>query len=195
LTEKKPTPIIPVPEDRFTSGLMANMRFVAQRMLLKPVVWSITRVSVRGREAVKDVKGAFIVVANHSSHLDAPLIMCGLPHRLGRFLAAGAAADYFFDIWWRRILTALFFNAFPIDRTGTAARQGVSKKLLGRGVPLLIFPEGTRSKTGEMAEFKAGAAALSIACDVPCAPRSPCRAGATGRSPAGPPLRSSWASR
>jgi 1-acyl-sn-glycerol-3-phosphate acyltransferase len=163
-------PHLPVPKDRFTSGTMAAMRFLAQRVLLKSVVWSITRVSVRGHEALKGVKGAYIVVANHSSHLDAPLIMCGLPRRLGRYLAAGAAADYFFDIWWRRILTALFFNAFPIDRTGTAQKQGVSKKLLARGVPLLVFPEGTRSKTGEMAPFKAGAAALSLSCDVPCVP-------------------------
>ena len=169
MTDKHPH-LLHAPKDRFTSGVMAGMRFVAQRMLLKPVVWSITRVSVRGHDAVKGVQGAFIAVANHSSHLDAPLIMCALPRRLGRYLAAGAAADYFFDIWWRRILTALFFNAFPIDRTGTAARQGVSKKLLARGVPLLVFPEGTRSKTGEMADFKAGAAALSIACDVPCVP-------------------------
>jgi 1-acyl-sn-glycerol-3-phosphate acyltransferase len=157
-------------KDRFTSRGWAGMRFVAQRMLLKPVVWSITRVSVRGHDAVKGVHGAFIAVANHSSHLDAPLIMCALPRRMGRYLAAGAAADYFFDIWWRRILTALFFNAFPIDRTGTAQKQGVSKKLLNRGVPLLVFPEGTRSKTGEMAQFKAGAAALSLSCDVPLVP-------------------------
>ncbi|NQX33417.1 1-acyl-sn-glycerol-3-phosphate acyltransferase [Herbiconiux sp. VKM Ac-2851] len=162
--------LIRAPKDRFTSGVMANMRFVAQRMLLKPVVWSITRVSVHGHDAVKGVQGAFIAVANHSSHLDAPLIMCALPRRMGRYLAAGAAADYFFDIWWRRILTALFFNAFPIDRTGTAQKHGVSKKLLSRGVPLLVFPEGTRSKTGEMADFKAGAAALSLACDVPLVP-------------------------
>ncbi len=169
MTDKHPH-LIRAPKDRFTSGVMAGMRFVAQRMILKPVVWSITRVSVRGHDAVKGVHGAFIAVANHSSHLDAPLIMCALPRRLGRYLAAGAAADYFFDIWWRRILTSLFFNAFPIDRTGTAQKQGVSKKLLARGVPLLVFPEGTRSKTGEMAEFKAGAAALSMACDVPCVP-------------------------
>ncbi|MBF4573281.1 1-acyl-sn-glycerol-3-phosphate acyltransferase [Herbiconiux sp. VKM Ac-1786] len=162
--------LIRAPKDRFTSSVMANMRFVAQRMLLKPVVWSITRVTVRGHDAVKGVQGAFIAVANHSSHLDAPLIMCALPRRMGRYLAAGAAADYFFDIWWRRILTALFFNAFPIDRTGTAQKQGVSKKLLNRGVPLLVFPEGTRSKTGEMADFKAGAAALSLSCNVPLVP-------------------------
>ena len=37
-------------------------------------------------------------------------------------------------------------------------------------MPLLVFPEGTRSKTGEMAAFKPGAAALSISCDVPCVP-------------------------
>ncbi|WP_378146015.1 lysophospholipid acyltransferase family protein [Cnuibacter sp. UC19_7] len=162
--------LLRLPKDRFTSGVMAGFRFVAQRMLLKPVVWSITDVTVVGRENLKGFNGAFVVVANHSSHLDAPLIMGSLPQRLARYLAAGAAADYFFDVWWRRGLTALFFNAFPIDRTGTAERKGVSKKLLGRGVPLLVFPEGTRSKTGEMGDFKPGAAGLSMLCDVPIIP-------------------------
>jgi 1-acyl-sn-glycerol-3-phosphate acyltransferase len=162
--------ILRSPRDRFTSGVMAGARFVAQRMLLKPLIYSITTVSVHGNDAVKGVQGAFIAVANHSSHLDAPLIFCSIPRRMGRYLAAGAAADYFFDIWWRRILTALFFNAFPIERQGRAGRVSLSKRLLGRGVPLLVFPEGTRSKTGEIADFKAGAAALSIACDVPCVP-------------------------
>ena len=162
--------LLRLPKDRFTSGVMAGFRFVAQRMILKPLVWSITDVTVRGRENLKGFNGAFVVVANHSSHLDAPLIMGSLPQRMARYLAAGAAADYFFDVWWRRGVTALFFNAFPIDRTGTAERKGVSKKLLGRGVPLLVFPEGTRSKTGEMSDFKPGAAGLSILCDVPIIP-------------------------
>lgn len=162
--------LLRAPKDRFTSGVMAGFRFVAQRLLLKPVVWSLVDVTIVGREQLKGFHGAFVVVANHSSHLDAPLIMGALPQRLARYLAAGAAADYFFDVKWRRGLTALFFNAFPIDRTGTAERKGVSKRLLGRGVPLLVFPEGTRSKTGEMSTFKPGAAALSIVCDVPCIP-------------------------
>ena len=82
----------------------------------------------------------------------------------------GAAADYFFDVWWRKGLTSLFFNAFPVDRTGLRGRHGLATSLLDDGVPLLLFPEGTRSRTGEMGNFKPGAAALCISRDVPCLP-------------------------
>jgi 1-acyl-sn-glycerol-3-phosphate acyltransferase len=157
-------------KDRFNSAGFAMMRFIAQRMMLKPLVWSLVRVSVSGTSALKTLKAPFIVVANHSSHLDAPLIIGSLPRPLARYLAAGAAADYFFDVRWRKWLTALFFNAFPVDRGGTRTRTGLSRQLLERAVPLLIFPEGGRSKTGEMGKFKAGAAALAISCDVPCLP-------------------------
>jgi 1-acyl-sn-glycerol-3-phosphate acyltransferase len=157
-------------KDRFNSPGFALLRFVAQRMMLKPLVWSLVRVSVSGTSQLKTLKAPFIVVANHSSHLDAPLIIGSLPRPLARYLAAGAAADYFFDVRWRKWLTALFFNAFPVDRGGTRTRTGLSRQLLERDVPLLIFPEGGRSKTGEMGKFKAGAAALAISCDVPCLP-------------------------
>ena len=111
-----------------------------------------------------------MVVANHTSHLDAPLIMGALPRRLSRYLAANAAADYFFDVWWRKPLTTLFFNAFPVDRYGLRGQPSVATSLLDDGVPLLIFPEGGRSRTGEMGAFKPGAAALCISRDVPCLP-------------------------
>jgi 1-acyl-sn-glycerol-3-phosphate acyltransferase len=156
--------------DRFNSPVHAATRFVAQRGLLKPLVWSLTKVAVVGRERLADVKGGFIVVANHSSHLDTPLIVGALPRRLARYLAAGAAADYFFDVWWRRGLTALFFNAFPVQRDRVGRRGISAKTLLLRGVPLLVFPEGTRSKDGELGPFKPGAAALATSCNVPCVP-------------------------
>ncbi len=156
--------------DRFTSPLFVGMRFVAQRLLLKPLVWSLTRVKVHGKSRLKTLPEAFIAVANHSSHLDAPLIIGGLPYKHAKFLAAGAAADYFFDVRWRKWLTALFFNAFPVDRVGKRKTGGLSKGLLERGVPLLIFPEGGRSAHGELGRFKPGAAALAISCEVPCLP-------------------------
>lgn len=166
-----------IPE-RFTSRPMAAIRFVAQRMMLKPLVWSLTTVTVIGRERISGLRGAFVVVANHASHLDAPLVMGALPRRLARYIAAGAAGDYFFDVRWRRGLTALFFNAFPVDRRGRgdggaragSARDVKAKALLDGGIPLLIFPEGTRSRTGDIGTFKPGAAALAAACDVPCVP-------------------------
>jgi 1-acyl-sn-glycerol-3-phosphate acyltransferase len=155
---------------RYTSPLHAGARFVAQRGILRPVIWRLATITVLGRERVEKVKGPFVVVSNHTSHLDAPLIMGALPRRLSRYVAAGAAADYFFDVWWRKGLTSLFFNAFPVDRTGLRGRRGLATSLLDDGVPLLLFPEGTRSRTGEMGNFKPGAAALCISRDVPCLP-------------------------
>lgn len=143
---------------------------MAQRLLLKPLVWRLATVSVLGREKLSGVSGPFVVVSNHSSHLDAPLIIGSLPRKLARYVAAGAAADYFYDVWWRKGLTSLFFNAFPVDRTGLRGRRGLATSLLDDGVPLLLFPEGTRSRTGEMGSFKPGAAALCISRDVPCLP-------------------------
>ena len=156
--------------NRYTSPLMAGARFVAQRGVLKPFIWHKADVTVLGAERLDGMHGPYVAVSNHSSHLDAPLIIGALPGKLGRYVAAGAAADYFFDVWWRKGLTALFFNAFPVDRSGLRGRRGLATSLLDDGVPLLLFPEGTRSRTGEMANFKPGAAALCISRDVPCLP-------------------------
>jgi 1-acyl-sn-glycerol-3-phosphate acyltransferase len=155
---------------RYTSPFHAGARFVAQRLMLKPLVWSLASVTVLGREHLDGLSGPYVVVSNHASHLDAPLIIGALPHRLSRYVAAGAAADYFFDVRWRKGLTALFFNAFPVDRTGLRGKRGLATTLLDNGIPLLLFPEGTRSRTGEIGDFKPGAAALCKSRDVPCLP-------------------------
>ena len=156
--------------DRFTSARVAGVRFVAQLGLLKPLVWGLVRVTIHGTDKLASLEAPYIAIANHSSHLDAPLIISSLPRRLSRFLAAGAAADYFFDVRWRKWLTTLFFNAFAIERNSEGKRSGSSRSLLERKVPLLIFPEGGRSKSGTMGRFKPGPAALSIATNVPCLP-------------------------
>ncbi|MCU1415914.1 MAG: 1-acyl-sn-glycerol-3-phosphate acyltransferase [Schumannella sp.] len=161
---------MPAMRDRFTSRGQANARFVAQRGLLKAVVWGMLHVTVVDRDKLKGVKRPFVVVANHSSHLDAPLIMGALPRPMARYLAAGAAGDYFFDVWWRRGLTALFFNAFPVDRSGRNPRNVSAKTLLEHDVPVLVFPEGTRSKDGVPGHFKPGAAALSSSTGAPIVP-------------------------
>lgn len=156
--------------DRFTSRGMAAARFVAQRCLLKPLVWSLVSVTPRGRERLEGLEAPFIVVANHSSHLDAPLILGALPRRHARYLAAGAAADYFFDVAWRKWLTTLFFNAFAVERNSEGKRASSSRSLIERGVPVLLFPEGGRSPSGAMGRFKTGAAALAAVTGAPCVP-------------------------
>lgn len=167
---------------RYTSRTNLVARTAAQMLLLRPVVWRIVQVNVHGTEHLDNINGAFIAVANHSSHLDAALVFGSMPRRLSQNMATGAAADYFFDKWWKAAPTSLFFNAFPIERGTRArkgmeteqqnprARRGLAGQLLSDGVPLLIFPEGTRSRTGSMGPFVPGAAALSISRNVPVVP-------------------------
>jgi len=161
-----------VSERRYASVVNRIPRAAVQLMLLKPFVWRILRVEVHGEEYLDGLGNdeAFVVIANHSSHFDAPLVIGGLPPRLGQRISTGAAADYFFKHWYTAGPTRLFFNAFPVDRTGSRNRKGLAGQLLSDGVPIFIFPEGTRSRTGAMASFKPGAAALCLSHQVPAVP-------------------------
>lgn len=158
---------------RYASPAHAGARTAAQRLLLKPYLSSQLDLHVHGREHLKGLKAPFIVTANHSSHLDANLIFTTMPTRLSRNLATGAAADFFFNQWWKAAPMALFYNAFPIERPGrggSGKSRGMAGRLLAEGVPLLIFAEGTRSRTGAMGQFNPGTAALSISRNAPMVP-------------------------
>ncbi len=96
----------------------------------------------------------FIVAANHSSHLDMGLTKMALGEA-GKDMVVLAAADYFFDTKYKRAVMENFTNLVPMERTGSL-RQSLrhASSFLNRGYNALIFPEGTRSVTGEMADFK-----------------------------------------
>ncbi|HET6891896.1 MAG TPA: 1-acyl-sn-glycerol-3-phosphate acyltransferase, partial [Pyrinomonadaceae bacterium] len=105
----------------------------------------------------------FIVAANHSSHLDMGLTKMALGDA-GKDLVALAAADYFFDNKYKRAVMENFTNLVPMERTGSL-RQSLrhARSFLDRGYNALIFPEGTRSMTGQMAEFKPVVGFLALA--------------------------------
>ena len=96
----------------------------------------------------------FIVAANHTSHLDMGLTKMALAEA-GKDMVVLAAADYFFDTKYKRAVIENFTNLVPMERTGSL-RQSLrhARSFLDRGYNALIFPEGTRSVTGEMADFK-----------------------------------------
>jgi len=96
----------------------------------------------------------FLVASNHASHLDMGLVKMSLGAH-GRDMVALAAADYFFDNKFKRAYMDNFTNTVPMERSGSlrkSLRQALS--FLERGYNALLFPEGTRSVTGELADFK-----------------------------------------
>ena len=157
---------------RYHAGWHRAARFVAQRMVLRPVVRTVTKTKVEGLDNLEGLSRPFVVVANHASHLDTGVLVSMLPRDVTEHLAVGAAADYFYSRWWTKVATSLFFNTYPIHRTsgGKRTRKGLSQRLVAEDVPVLIFPEGTRSRDGRMRTFKPGAAALCVAKNVPCVP-------------------------
>ena len=108
----------------------------------------------------------FIVAANHQSHLDMGLVKMALEDA-GEDLVALAAADYFFDTKYKRAYMENFTNLVPMERSGSL-RQSLrhARSFLDRGYNALIFPEGTRSLSGIMADFKPVIGYLALAARV-----------------------------
>lgn len=136
---------------------------------LAPLLGSQLSIEVAGREKVADAEGPLVFAANHSSHLDAPLVLTALPRDVRRRTLTLAASDYFFDAWWRAAVTSLVFNALPIDRRGEG-KDTLPVERLAAGDHLLIFPEGTRSRDGYTRRFRVGAAHLALEADAGLVP-------------------------
>jgi 1-acyl-sn-glycerol-3-phosphate acyltransferase len=152
ITIKKKYPI----KDLLHDALRQTTLFPLLRFFTSPVVL--------GSENLES-HGPYIFVANHSSHLDAPLILAALPQRLRLQLRVAAAADYFFTKPWLAMLVTVLLNAFPITRKGVGCGNSLatSVQLLRQGHSLLLFPEGTRSRDGRLQPFKSGVARLALA--------------------------------
>lgn len=160
-----------LPIDRYHAAWHRAARRMARSLLL-PIVSASSSVSVLGQENLLGLESPFIVAANHNSHLDTAVLVTHLPAEVTRDLAVGAAADYFYSRWWVKATTSLFFNTYPIERSArrTGRASGMSQQLLASGVPIMLYPEGKRSRDGRLQPFKPGIAALSQTTGAPCLP-------------------------
>jgi 1-acyl-sn-glycerol-3-phosphate acyltransferase len=151
-----------------TPAAMA-LREVLQKGALNSVLRFEVNPQISGLDSLRKLNGPALIVANHSSHLDTPLLLCTLPDAMRRKTAVAAAADYFFDTWWRATASALVFNTFPIERRG-GKLSSTPGDLLADGWNVVVFPEGTRSPDGWMERFRMGAAYLAVEHGVPVIP-------------------------
>lgn len=105
--------------------------------------------------------GAFILVANHCSQADPPLLGWATGHQIGRIVhfLAKDEMHHWPIIGWLADRSGVFW----VRRgEGDRAAQRLALQLLGQGKPIGIFPEGTRSRDGRMREGRAGATLLAI---------------------------------
>jgi 1-acyl-sn-glycerol-3-phosphate acyltransferase len=129
------------------------------------------RLRIVGRDHLPTT-GSFVIVANHASHLDAPVILSALPLSKVHNAFPAAARDYFFSNVSRAALSATLVNAVPFDREHHL-RQSINlcRELLNDpGNVLVVFPEGTRSTTGQIDEFKPGIGLVLAGTQVPVVP-------------------------
>jgi 1-acyl-sn-glycerol-3-phosphate acyltransferase len=113
--------------------------------------------------------GAVIMVANHHSLTDPPIVGTMTFHRIGRVVHIMAKAEI--NGWPVIGYLARHAGAIFVRRgEGDRAAQRLGLELLAAGEPLLIFPEGTRSHERVLREGKAGAVLLALRSGVPLLP-------------------------
>src|SRR5215813_13491798 len=143
-----------------------GMREMFQRMVLEPTMDFYIRRRATGREKLSGLRGPVILVANHRSHIDTPVILAALPRRIRKRTAVAAAADYFYKNRVVAAAVSLLFNTVPIERRGGGGLTkggGHIDKLLDQGWNLLLYPEGTRKHGEGTGRVRRGAAVLAAA--------------------------------
>jgi 1-acyl-sn-glycerol-3-phosphate acyltransferase len=128
--------------------------------------------TVEGREHLPTPP--FILCSNHASHIDSAVLMtaAGLPFSTFSMLGA---SDYFFDSHRIKFVVSRFMNVIPIDRH--ARHQSLQRSLAmcaeflqRKHGNLILYPEGTRSSSGEIQTFKKGAGLFAVELGVPVVP-------------------------
>ena len=110
----------------------------------------------------------YIFVSNHQSIYDIPVLFATLPWQL-RIIAKDSIGRVPFLGWHLRRSGHLLVDRGHPDRAGILRKW---KDLVGKGLSLIIFPEGTRSLDGRVAPFKGGSFLMAIEARLPLVPLS-----------------------
>jgi 1-acyl-sn-glycerol-3-phosphate acyltransferase len=129
------------------------------------------RYAVEGREHLP-TDTPFVLCANHSSHLDHAMLRNALPLALRVRTMPLAAGDVFFSSPVRAGLSGVFVNSLPVWRKKVTAHamNDLRERLSLRQTGFVLFPEGARTRDGNLLRFKAGIGMLVAGLDVPVIP-------------------------
>lgn len=129
------------------------------------------RMQITGQNNLPN-KPPYILIANHTSHLDTPALLNALPRSVRGRAHPVAAHDTFFTTRARALLATKCFNVLPLkrqryDRNALATLQ---TRLIEDELVLIVFPEGTRGDGQAIAAFKAGIGMLTAGTAIPVVP-------------------------
>lgn len=126
------------------------------QLLLRLGFSTLQGIRVEGLEHVP-ARGGCLIVSNHTSWLDPPVLGCSLPHRQIHFMAK---RELFERPYLGKVIQWL--GAFPVER-GQADRKSLrmALDLLSAGRVVCLFPEGTRSESHKMEPWHVGMAMLA----------------------------------
>lgn len=153
------------------SGLTGTLLHIVWWTFIRGYLRLFHRLTVRGAENLPR-EAPFILVANHASHLDVLALATRCPVRLRDRLFPIAAGDTFFEKVPVAAFAAYALNALPLWRKHCDPRdlEELRRRLVEERCAYVLFPEGTRTRTGEMGRFKRGIGALVASTQVPVVP-------------------------
>jgi 1-acyl-sn-glycerol-3-phosphate acyltransferase len=148
-----------------TSG---RRQIMVARVWARFLLWgSGVRVKASGLENISP-SGSYVFVANHLSYMDTPVVLANIPVQF-RFLAKSGLFQI--PLMGTHLSRAGHIPVPRDDARGAVKTMNMAAQVMrARGVSLLIFPEGGRSETGDLASFKEGAAYIAIRAGVPLVP-------------------------
>ena len=152
-------------------GVWSSLSHLAWHSLAKNYLKIYHRLRVEGAEHLP-AEPPFILIANHSSHLDAIVLGSALSRRLCSRVFPVAAGDVFFETPALSLLSAQILNALPMWRKncGPHALAELKERLVLEPCGYILFPEGARSRDGSLKPFKAGLGMIVAGTPVPVVP-------------------------
>ncbi len=152
------------------------LRVAVQEAAIRPLVWLLAAPRVELKHA-RQPEPPLLIIANHVTAYDVPLILYGLPPRLRRRVAVAMSGEMLLDFrrgrgapngflnalmpiaYW---LITVFINVFPLPRLAGFRRSFEhAGRALDRGYSVIIFPEGHRSADGTLQPFRSGIGLLA----------------------------------
>ena len=162
------------------------IRFVVYHLFLLPLTLIMCRVRAIGVERFATVKPPVLFISNHVTDVDAALILSALPWRWRYRTAIAMQGELLREWrypptalgWFARVkskvmyaLAAALFNVFSLPRqSGFRQSFAYAGEAVDRGYSILIFPEGTETRDGQLQPFKAGIGLLASELNVPVVP-------------------------